>query len=487
MRRVAFPSPPISLSRSRLNLLVWTAVALGLAVSSAFADTIILKNGNKIHGRTTIENGIVRVDFGEQGRMSMPASEVRQIIEDDSNAFADTGEAAIVPAAAGDLIVVRLKEGADRFGRGVYLGWSVAGTDDRVLRLSLPEGGTMEILRSSIASIEPVEEASQHSDLTHLVTPFIDRGGDRSVAGEAAGGATEGDEEALPAVPGDEGAAGEAQSPEAQDGGDEQAAVEQVTKFTTRHKILLENGRILRGTVIERPESGPVLIEVGNLGVFQLRPGQIASIEDEVATVEIISTTEEMPAEPTRATAPLSELRSQIRDQVLRDLLGSLLDEAIDDRMRTRAELDIEGIEVGNDLAAEILYWVRELGRQRNQNRARAERHLKAYGAAVLPFLGAAVNHPFELTRRAAMRIIRDVGDVRGAPYALKLLDDDDPWVRRLAYEALATLFRYRAPFNPDAPPPADGGKTRELYEQLWEDYTLDGMIRSLNRGQRLR
>src|SRR5690606_8207854 len=188
MRRVAFPSPPISLSRSRLNLLVWTAVALGLAVSSAFADTIILKNGNKIHGRTTIENGIVRVDFGEQGRMSMPASEVRQIIEDDSNAFADTGEAAIVPAAAGGLTVVRLKEGADRIGRCVYLGWSVAGTDDRVLRLSLPEGGTMEILRSSIASIEPVEEASQHSDLTHLVTPFIDRGGDRSVAGEAAGG-----------------------------------------------------------------------------------------------------------------------------------------------------------------------------------------------------------------------------------------------------------------------------------------------------------
>ena len=85
--------------------------------------------------------------------------------------------------------------------------------------------------------------------------------------------------------------------------------------------------------------------------------------------------------------------------------------------------------------------FVAELGRQRNTNRVRAENALRGFGHHALPFVAKAASHPFELTRRAAQRIIRDAKDVRGAPLAIEALTDQDYFVRVHAHEALQGIL----------------------------------------------
>ena len=54
-----------------------------------------------------------------------------------------------------------------------------------------------------------------------------------------------------------------------------------------------------------------------------------------------------------------------------------------------------------------------------------------------LPYLEKAARHPFELTRRAIIRIVAETGGPDGAELLRAALSDKDPWVKKLAREAL--------------------------------------------------
>ena len=54
-----------------------------------------------------------------------------------------------------------------------------------------------------------------------------------------------------------------------------------------------------------------------------------------------------------------------------------------------------------------------------------------------LPYLEKAARHPFALTRRAIIRIVAETGGPDGAELLRAALSDKDPWVKKIAREAL--------------------------------------------------
>ena len=100
----------------------------------------------------------------------------------------------------------------------------------------------------------------------------------------------------------------------------------------------------------------------------------------------------------------------------------------------------------------------------------RAESHLRDIGQPAIPYLYEISRHPFELTRRAVMRLVRDIGAPAGIPLAIEALVDEDRWVRSLADEALRSLLSGDLVYNPrgNVRSRLDGQKRwREYYENL--------------------
>ena len=382
------------------KLVITLAVAAILAILSggrpiSYADTVILKNGSSIHGSATTLNGQVTVDFGKAGRISFPESTVVKIIEDELNDFDPNGGAATpMPAAATKPVVVTLKKGRDIFGRGVYRGRVLPSQDDRTLRLRLPGGGTLKINRDTIDKIEDDADAARP-------TPAVAPG-----------------QRVIP----------------------------------TTHLVTLTNGRKIRGNLVETPETESLKIELGQLGTLMFRRHLVASVEPVAGTYELPAPAAEDPPPP---PPTLEELKEQLREEILQDLLRTLIDDridrALDDGRATLGMRDItEGLD--NETILEIQHHVYELGRQRTRNRTRAENALRRFGARALPYLQAAAIHPFELTRRAVQRLVRDIGDLRGVPYAIDALTDRDLFVRRHAHEALRSIIGPGIAYDPAAP-----------------------------------
>lgn len=402
------------------KLVITLTIAAILAILSgdrpmSYADTVILKNGSAIHGSATTLNGQVTVDFGKAGRISFPESTVVKIIDDELNDFDPNGGAATpMPAAATKPVVVTLKKGRDMFGRGVYRGRVLPSQDDRTLRLRLPGGGTLKINRDTIDKIEDDADATRP---TPAVAP-----GQRVIA--------------------------------------------------TTHLVTLTNGRKIRGNLVETPETEPLKIELGQLGTLMFR-------RDRVASVEPVAGTYELPAPPPAATEDqpppppaLEDLKEQLREEILQDLLRTLIDDRIDRALEDgRATLGMRDITEGldNETILEIQHHVYELGRQRTRNRTRAENALRRFGALALPYLQAAAIHPFELTRRAVQRLVRDIGDLRGVRYAIDALTDSDLFVRRHAHEALRSIIGPGIAYDPTAPASRRRAAQRQ-YRDLWQD-----------------
>ena len=191
---------------------------------------------------------------------------------------------------------------------------------------------------------------------------------------------------------------------------------------------------------MESAASEPLKLQVGDLGVMRIERQRIDRVEasaGEILLPEAVL--------PTRADDP-----SDAEPEPLR-IAGQTLDELIDAVIALRYGSG-PAATLAPSSAAQIEAHVYELGRQRSGNRVRAERHLKSFGAAALPFLDPAAKHPFDLSRRAVQRIVRDVGDPAGAPLAIHGLNDSDEFVRRIAAEALRGMFaervRYRASWS---------------------------------------
>jgi hypothetical protein len=389
--------------------------------SISHADTVHLKNGKVIHGQAQdlrSEGGPVRVEFAGKGFMILRAEEVAKVEENDLDAFALWGEEARpVPAADAKPVLVTLKRGNNYYGAGSYFGWPASADDEPILLLKLPGGGTLRVPRQDIDTIETVEP----------------------------------DKVAAPAVEPAEGL------------------------LRTTHVVYLKNGRKIRGDLVETKDSEPLKLAVGNLGTLSFPRDKVEKIEKEDGTYKL---PEPAPAQVEEVQKPTPEelreqLKEELRREIIRELLDSLMEKKIDQRIDSVLEQEelgmIEPATVGAEELMDIQFQVRELGRQRTINRTRAEAALKRMGSAVIPFLNSAAAHPFELTRRAVQRIIRDVGDMRGAPLAIRGLDDPDLFVRRLAHQALQKLLGIKISFNPEGSEESRLAAQRR-YREAWEE-----------------
>jgi len=88
----------------------------------------------------------------------------------------------------------------------------------------------------------------------------------------------------------------------------------------------------------------------------------------------------------------------------------------------------------------EVLLLVKELQRQRTQNRTRAERKLATMGPAVIPHLIPVARSPFDLARISALRILLKTPHFDQAKVALEGLDADNRWVRKLSWQLIVKI-----------------------------------------------
>jgi len=255
------------------------------------------------------------------------------------------------------------------------------------------------------------------------------------------------------------------------------AVVEQARTIKTTHSVLLTNGRKLRGNLHKTPDSEPAKLIVGGLGVLSIPRRQIAAdgIKEEEGTIDLPEEKKpEAVPEPKQPTPEemKAELKREVREELLREMIDQIIEEKV--QKASGAQASAEPARDAEPSLSEaqvraIQTAVHELTRQRTQNRVRAERHLKSLGAAVLSYLDPAANHPFELTRRAVQRIVRDLGDPRGAPFAINALNDPDSFVRELAHEALRKIFPSSIAYSAGAAERARL-KAQAEYRALWEE-----------------
>ena len=193
--------------------------------------------------------------------------------------------------------------------------------------------------------------------------------------------------------------------------------------------IELRNGRVIHGKVIGKlPATGPVRITFTGGGSLTLEPDRVlrvlrdSSCDFRTATGRPGSGGTQKDAKPAvKKPVALPKKPEEKKRPV----------EKTEKPSGTGAE------PIDAKLEAEILGYISELSRQRSQNRVRAEAALKHLGPVTLPYLEKAARHPFELTRRAIIRIVAETGGPDGADLLRAALSDKDPWVKKIAREAL--------------------------------------------------
>jgi len=416
--------------RAFLALTIGAALAAVITFQSlppAEADTVYLKNGAVLRGKLAPDPerpGASRLTFRNGGFVVLATADIRESTRDDEDAFDDSALADLAPAADRSARLVRVvlkRTEGEYYGSGVYAGWPKASGDDTTLVLELPGGGELRVPRANIESTTPID--LQAAGLAPAVEP--------------AGGS-----------------------------------------IPTTHRVTLNNGRVVVGNLLETSADEPIEIRVGDLGILRLERTRVTSVEKLDGSYELPASATEPDAVPApKHEVPpevIEKLKQELRREILRELLEGIIDEKIDAKLdATLHDAQASGalrLPVETLPAAAILdaqYQVRELCRQRNTNRVRAESQLKSLGPGVLEYLGPAAKHPLALTRRAVQRIVRDVGDYRGAPIAIDSLDDDDVFVRTLAYEAVRKVLGASLPYDAEGPA-ASREQAKVAYRDLW-------------------
>lgn len=400
-------------------------IGLGLAC----ADSVLLKNGRRLSGKV-VDNrqttGDVLVEIADSsgskvGTVMLKAAQVEKIDMGDPPADTEKG-----------LVKVKLSKGIEQYGTGEIEGVLSPESDDKTIVLEMAGGGTVRIPRGEKVEVVKVEAA-----------PAPDP-----------------------------------------------APTDRTIKTT--HEVSLLNGGKLSGTLVPTPDTEPLKLRIGSMGTMTIPRSKIAP--DGVKEVEGTIVLPEEPAAPPPVEPGIlpEEERARLKEEIKAEILRELLDEMIERKLdaalggvRTADTLPFgHDLQSGltNDEILEIQDAVRELSRQRTQNRVRAERHLKNMGPAVLPYLEAVAGHPFELTRRAVQRIVRELGDPRGAPIAIEALNDPDEFVRSLARDALEVVFPADIAYDPTA----SENRRREAqdnYRLLWDELLMAQARESVLRG----
>lgn len=218
------------------------------------------------------------------------------------------------------------------------------------------------------------------------------------------------------------------------------------SKLETTHAVFFENGRVLRGNLSDESTEDVVVLSFGEIGTMRIDRAQVKEIRVEAGS--IVTDYPEPPARPERDEP----------------------DPTLEGPKQPETPLDIPEPEVDPILQARIDDAIRELGRWRTQNRVRAERRLTDIGReAVEALIPVAESHPFDLTRRAAFRVLLSVKDERAIPTALDALDDPDRFIRGYAVELLRTLMNRQFGFDPEADP-----RRMVLIRQAWRETLVE-------------
>jgi hypothetical protein len=418
----------IMLITTTLGVACSMLIGLGLAC----ADSVLLKNGRRMSGKV-VDNrqttGDVLVEVTDAaglkvGTVTLHGAQVEKI---------DMGEPR--ENTEKSMVRVKLSKGSEEYGTGEIEGVLSPESDDKMIVLETAGGGTVRIPRSEKVEVVKVDAAPAPAP-----------------APAAAGGT-----------------------------------------IKTTHEVLLLNGGKLSGTLVPTPDTEPLKLKIGSMGTLTIPRSKIAP--DGVKEVEgtiVVPEDKAVPAPAPGAPGTLpEEERARLKEEIKAEILRELLDEMIErklDAVLGQGKTDMlpfgQDLQSGltNDEILEVQDAVRELSRQRTQNRVRAERHLKNMGPAVLPYLEAVAGHPFELTRRAVQRIVRDLGDPRGASIAIEALNDPDDFVRSLARDALEVLL----PSDISYDPTASEKRRREAqdnYRLLWDELLMAQARESVLRG----
>ena len=443
---------------ARLHLF---SIPLAMAVcqsGAARADTVYLKNGNAIEGQVTDNrstSGEVVIGIGENGMMMLRAGEVDRIEAGAPAATAPSraaakDAAAPAPAMERGRVSVTAPAGADWYGDRVYEGVLLPESTDKMIVLEIPGPGKVFIARTPETVVKQLEGAEARP---------------------------------MPAAAGNE------------------------SEIRTTHRISLKNGRKISGTLVPTSESEPLKLRVGNLGEMRIPRSDVAEkgIEEVQGSIKLPQPAEAEPAAPAAGGAPPAQpgaqggaqpqapgtpvdreaMKREIRAEIIRELLDAMIEEkmgtSLESAILEPAESRIPALT--NDEIFEIRDAVTDLGRQRSRNRVRAENTLKMMGPATLPFLAEPAKHPFELTRRAVQRIVRDIGDPAGAPLAIAALNDPDEFVRAHAAEALARILPSEIAYDATADEP-ERLAARLAYEELFREHARararDAMAKSI-------
>jgi hypothetical protein len=397
-------------ARFRLLALAVAACAASTLAREALADSVYLKNGARIDGKVTdnrTTSGKVVVVIDETGFITLRAGEVDRIemgsgVAAAPAATAGEDAAKAVRALEKQRVTVTTPADGDYYGNRTYEGTLSPESNEKTIVLEVPGPGKVYIPAGAETVVTRLTEEAAALQLA--------------------------------------------------------AASPDVREVPTTHKVHLLNGETLLGDIVPTGDAEPVKLRVGRFGIITIARAKIApnGIEKADGVIRLPEEPKAPPAgaegaAPPPAGEPMpAELREQLRRELRSELLREVLDQIIDEKIQElypSPPLQGAALEDGDEEPLEneeilaIQDAVTELGRQRSRNRVRAEDYLAGAGSAALRYLGPAARHPFALTRRSVQRIVRDIGDVRGAALSIPALSDPDPFVRQLAGEALQVIL----------------------------------------------
>jgi len=196
--------------------------------------------------------------------------------------------------------------------------------------------------------------------------------------------------------------------------------------------VQLTNGSSIDGTVLVDGKERLVL-QIGDLGTMEIRRSDVVSVlKNHLVGHKRTDSPVQAPAKRDKKVAP---------DKQKRPVLPLPL-------APPKVDLPPEIPELNPKRRAEVELWVFELQRQRSTSRTRAERYLGQVGPGVIPHLLPVARSPFDLARISALRILIKTPHFKAAGVALKGLQADNQWVRKLSWQLVVKISGVKGPFS---------------------------------------
>ncbi len=229
--------------------------------------------------------------------------------------------------------------------------------------------------------------------------------------------------------------------------------------------VYLKNGSAIDCTVLGTHE-GMVILRIGNVGRIEISEKEIENIEKNDRTGYV---------DPKKGVAAPAETITKQSPNEDNDPDEDGASEKSAEDGGGGEDADVEGpggkVEIDADLEKQIKQWATDLTRQKTNYRVRAERNLIEAGPAVVPYVLPLARHPFVRTRVAVYRILKKHGGAEVIEACLLGLEDEDRFVRQLAWQTLKQVSGKSYPFPWDDETATDEERHRaiERWQRWWQ------------------